>query len=110
MDSASDVTGFPVPDISTSTQALNDVLETEEGKHLADNLKQRMEELSERYKTMTPEERARFEKKFAEKFQLSMDNLKRVVHEKVESTARLQFYSQTAIQLFGVILLLGVIG
>lgn len=62
-----------MPDIDTSTQVLSDVLESEEGKSMADSLRRKMEELSERYKTMTPEERAKFEQKFAEKFQKSID-------------------------------------
>lgn len=105
-----DVTGFPVPDISTSTKVLEDVLETEEAKWMADGLRRKMEELSEHYKTMTPEERARFEKKFAEKFQKSIDNLKRVVQEKVEESVAPRVYSQLAIQVFAIAFLIGVIG
>lgn len=111
MDSAgSDVTGFPVPDIPTSTQALHDILETDEGRMLADSLKRKMEDLSERYKSMGPEERAKFEQEFASKFQSSMDKLKRVVHEKLESKSQPLVYSQIALQVFGVILLISVIG
>lgn len=110
MTSPNDVTGIPVPDIATSTQVLNDILETDEGKTLADNLKRKMEELSERYKSMGPEEREKFEKQFAAKFQSSMENLKRVVHEKVESSARTKVYSQMSIQVMGLIFFLGVIG
>lgn len=110
MDRVNDVTGYPVPDIATSTQALEDVLESNEGKALADSLKRKMEELSERYKTMDADERARFEKDFAAKFQNSIEKLKRVLHEKVEDSVRTRVYSQTVLQLIGVVILLSVIG
>lgn len=110
MGSASDVTGIPIPDIATSTDALKDVLESEEGSHLADDLKRKMQELNDRYKNMNDEERADFEKKIVAKFQQSIDGLKRAVHEKVESTVRTKVYSQLAVQVIGVALLIGVIG
>lgn len=105
-----DVTGFPAPDLTTTTNSLNEMLESEEGKHLAEKLKSKMEELSEKYRLMSPEDRGKFEKEFASKFQVSMDKLKRVVQEKVSTTVKAQIYSQIALQIFGVILLISVIG
>ena len=106
----SDVTGFPVPDIPTSTRALEDVLDSEDGRNLAENLQRKMEELTERFKSMGPEERAKFQEQLAAKFQGSIEKLKKVVHEKVESSVRTKVYSQMAIQLVGWILLISFIG
>lgn len=78
--------GFPAPDLATTTAALNDILETEEARVLAANLKRKMEALSERYKEMNVEDREHFEKEFASRFQDSMEKLKRTIQEKVSTS------------------------
>lgn len=107
-----DVTGIPLPDYETSTQALNDILETDEGHFLADKLKNRMQELSERYKSMGPEERAKFEKEIVAQFQGNIDKLRKVVTEKISQgpSVKAEAYSLVALQVFGVIVLISVIG
>lgn len=113
MDSDDIFAGSPAPDLTTSTQALNEILETEEGRYLADNLKRKMEELSERYREMGPEDRAKFESEFASKFKDSMEKLKRVVQEKVTATSSNpsgESQSLSGLHIFGVIVLISVFG
>lgn len=113
MDSDDIIAGFPAPDLTTSTQALNEILETEEGRYLADNLKRKMEELSERYKEMGPADRAKFESEFASKFKDSMEKLKRVVQEKVATSSTHPTPSEESLiglHVLGVIILISVFG
>lgn len=103
-------TGFPAPDLTTSTNVLNEILETEEGRKMAGLLKDRMESLSERFKNLGPEEREKFQREFGAKFQDAMQNLKQVVQEKVGASVRTRVYTELGIQIFGVVLLISVIG
>lgn len=105
-----------VPDLSSTTEALKEIMETEEGRNLAEELKVKMEALTEQYKEMTPEQRDRFEKEFSTKFKSSMDMLKKVVDEKIASMETEEQLNseesilQIALPVFGVILLISVIG
>lgn len=95
---------------TTATNALNDVMKTEEGRKMVANLREQLAKMGDKFKSMSPEEKEKFQKEFTAKFASSFDKLKGTVQEKVTQAVQRQIYLNLFIVLIVVLLVVGILG